>query len=406
MHRRRGPRAPHRRARPTIAHLRVVGGSRPALTDAVTVGHLLRAALQRRFDQERDGTRSAVFSGHDEQGPRRDQHAHAHYLALPGRDSRRIDHLFVWAPEGFGPREVTAIAALRDLRMRDAPEPFRVALVALGDTDSLSTAGNSSDRTRLAQHHADGPDTTCQAAWRCGRRRRRGSSRARTRRCAVSRLPEVELCPARWMRFTTHAAGCLATPRANPRWRQIAIRRAAFMGRSRSVAYRISVSDCSRRTADDRRPRVRCSSTGPRPDAQRTCVLPALGVPRVGRSTVRRQRGYGPRELCSPACRPAPRRAAAPRGRPCATAVDGCRDRVGASGDRCAYRSARVRRGRVVPVEFKSGKPREGESVLWPPEQIQLCAQVLLLRDAGLPRRACAGLVRWHTDPPRRYDRR
>lgn len=37
----------------------------------------------------------------------------------------------------------------------------------------------------------------------------------------------------------------------------------------------------------------------------------------------------------------------------------------------------------VVPIEFKSGKPREGGSVLWPPEQIQLCAQVLLLRDAG-----------------------
>ncbi|CAN5154035.1 CRISPR-associated endonuclease Cas1 [soil metagenome] len=37
----------------------------------------------------------------------------------------------------------------------------------------------------------------------------------------------------------------------------------------------------------------------------------------------------------------------------------------------------------VVPVEFKSGKPREGDNVLWPPEQIQLCAQVLLLRDAG-----------------------
>ena len=37
----------------------------------------------------------------------------------------------------------------------------------------------------------------------------------------------------------------------------------------------------------------------------------------------------------------------------------------------------------VIPVEFKSGKPREGESVLWPPEQVQLCAQVLLLREAG-----------------------
>ena len=37
----------------------------------------------------------------------------------------------------------------------------------------------------------------------------------------------------------------------------------------------------------------------------------------------------------------------------------------------------------VVPVEFKVGSPRDGDDVLWPPEQIQLCAQVLLLRDAG-----------------------
>ena len=37
----------------------------------------------------------------------------------------------------------------------------------------------------------------------------------------------------------------------------------------------------------------------------------------------------------------------------------------------------------VVPVEFKTGEPRAGDCVLWPPEQIQLCAQVLLLRDAG-----------------------
>lgn len=41
------------------------------------------------------------------------------------------------------------------------------------------------------------------------------------------------------------------------------------------------------------------------------------------------------------------------------------------------------RDGGVVPIEYKTGTPREGASVLWPPEQIQLCAQVLLLRDAG-----------------------
>lgn len=37
----------------------------------------------------------------------------------------------------------------------------------------------------------------------------------------------------------------------------------------------------------------------------------------------------------------------------------------------------------VVPVEFKNGSPRDGDDVLWPPERVQLCAQVLLLRDAG-----------------------
>lgn len=37
----------------------------------------------------------------------------------------------------------------------------------------------------------------------------------------------------------------------------------------------------------------------------------------------------------------------------------------------------------VIPIEFKSGTPRDGDDVLWPPEQIQLCAQVLLLREAG-----------------------
>jgi CRISPR-associated protein Cas1 len=37
----------------------------------------------------------------------------------------------------------------------------------------------------------------------------------------------------------------------------------------------------------------------------------------------------------------------------------------------------------VVPIEYKTGAPRDGPAVLWPPEQIQLCAQVLLLRDAG-----------------------
>ncbi len=37
----------------------------------------------------------------------------------------------------------------------------------------------------------------------------------------------------------------------------------------------------------------------------------------------------------------------------------------------------------VVPIEYKRGGPREGEVPLWEPELVQLCAQVLILRDAG-----------------------
>lgn len=37
----------------------------------------------------------------------------------------------------------------------------------------------------------------------------------------------------------------------------------------------------------------------------------------------------------------------------------------------------------VVPVEFKRGRPRSQEAPLWDPELVQLCAQVLILRDCG-----------------------
>jgi len=37
----------------------------------------------------------------------------------------------------------------------------------------------------------------------------------------------------------------------------------------------------------------------------------------------------------------------------------------------------------VVPVEYKRGSPRAPDSPLWEPELVQLCAQVLILRDSG-----------------------
>ena len=41
------------------------------------------------------------------------------------------------------------------------------------------------------------------------------------------------------------------------------------------------------------------------------------------------------------------------------------------------------RGGKAVPVEYKRGVPRSSDQPLWEPELVQLCAQALLLRDAG-----------------------
>ena len=274
--------------RPTIAHLRVAGGSRPGLTDAVTVGHLLRAALQRRFDYGRDGTRSTVFSGHDEQGPRRDRHAHAHYLALPGRDLRRIDHLFVWAPEGFGPREVDAIAALRKLRMRDAPKPFGVALVALGDSDSLSLP-------ELAGPHAVWRSLTPMALTRHAKRRGGvvvdGAEDQIVRELMLRGYPapEVELLPGAWMQFKTTRPG--ASRRRAPAVVGAGLRFAEpvhgpiALGGLSHFGLGLFTPD-----TDDRRAQVNIPGARLR-DAQRTGVFPTLAYLEWRRSSLRRDWG-------------------------------------------------------------------------------------------------------------------
>lgn len=131
------PPPPVPRERPTLARFRVRGGARPGMREAVAVADAVRAALQARYGRRNDDESSAVLSGRAGDAPRADQHRHAHYLVTPDADGRRVDHVVVWAPEGFGPEEVTALSDLRDVRLRRAPEPLRLALSALGDPEQL-----------------------------------------------------------------------------------------------------------------------------------------------------------------------------------------------------------------------------------------------------------------------------
>jgi CRISPR-associated protein Csb2 len=126
---------------PTLALLRITGGDRSALTDAVWAGQLLRNALQSKFGGISGGGSSATFSGKAGDTRRTDQHQHAHYLSLPDRHGRRIDRLIVWAPERLEPKEVAALAAtskLYDRNRRDGGvTEFHVTLGALGDKSDV-----------------------------------------------------------------------------------------------------------------------------------------------------------------------------------------------------------------------------------------------------------------------------
>jgi CRISPR-associated protein Csb2 len=123
--------------RPTLACLRLRGGGRPGIREAVAVGDVLRRALQSRYGATHGKTSSPVLSGRDGDGPRHDQHRHAHFLSLPRHGGHRIDQLVVWAPEGLGPGEVEAIAGLERITVSREAEPLRVALAALGSEGTL-----------------------------------------------------------------------------------------------------------------------------------------------------------------------------------------------------------------------------------------------------------------------------
>lgn len=149
--------------RPQVAVLSVAGRPAPSHELALVVAERVRSALQSHFGRRNQRAASPTFAGHTAQAGRpksenhrSDDHQHLHLLALPGPD-RRIDRIVAWAPEGFGPEEVAALASVSDIfppgrrpgargdsstagrerqAVRGLPR-FRVALSALGSPHAV-----------------------------------------------------------------------------------------------------------------------------------------------------------------------------------------------------------------------------------------------------------------------------
>ncbi len=116
----RGGKQSRTRRRPTVVRWHLDTKVRPPLRQAVSVSHVLRAAVLSKLGDHLSSTlsgRERADDDTDESRKRTDQHQHAHYLALDSsRSWNTIDTVALWAPEGFGDEELAALASLRVLR--------------------------------------------------------------------------------------------------------------------------------------------------------------------------------------------------------------------------------------------------------------------------------------------------
>jgi len=125
---RRGPDHP-----PTVGRY-AVGGRPPRLTDGIILAERVHAALVELSDG------SSTFTGCDEAGKPLAGHGHAYVLpesveALGRGRGGEVTHLTVYAPAGFGSREIGALEALREVG--GSGLDLQLTLLGLGQPESF-----------------------------------------------------------------------------------------------------------------------------------------------------------------------------------------------------------------------------------------------------------------------------
>lgn len=111
-------RATADRAASTTMLFSVHGRPAPTQLLSVALADVFMDAAQKKYSGLTGLPASPVLSGHlpDSNARRFDQHQHIHVFALANRPDRPVTHLVAWAPEGFGPDEVAALASINQLR--------------------------------------------------------------------------------------------------------------------------------------------------------------------------------------------------------------------------------------------------------------------------------------------------
>jgi len=160
----------HDRARFTVARFVVAGRPRPRIEDAVKIGELMQLAALAQFGWAKDEATGRlrpkappVISGRDAQSrPLRDgEHRHAFWLAEDADEDGEIDHVVVYAQEGFCSEtrrkldHLTKLWIESDKRIDDregaahldSRQEWRLALEGFGKPDDFADASRLLQRS-------------------------------------------------------------------------------------------------------------------------------------------------------------------------------------------------------------------------------------------------------------------
>src|SRR5581483_1457358 len=136
----------------TLARFALVGPVLPLVTDTLPLAEVARSAIMGKFQRwlhrrkygvsdkpYRELFRSAVLSGKDVSGERLLNHGHAYYVPADEDGDGRIDHVTVFANDGFGPDEIAALHSVRSVPFGQG-EGLRLLLVGLGHLGDFTAA--------------------------------------------------------------------------------------------------------------------------------------------------------------------------------------------------------------------------------------------------------------------------
>lgn len=103
-------------ARPRLARFALDGVVLPRTTETVYVAELARKRVQGIFGKLFEGMSSPRFSGKQADGSPGAEHRHAFFLPTDDDGDGRLDHLLLYAAEGFDSREMRALDVWRETR--------------------------------------------------------------------------------------------------------------------------------------------------------------------------------------------------------------------------------------------------------------------------------------------------